>query len=412
VIVRAILERKYGDRCPPGYIDMVVESFRDDPVRLREPRYVRLEKVKSVGTSVPQDKRIAVVVNDQHAIHHVRERGYVESPVRIRSILSHLERTDLFARVEPRRFPQKHVRCVHDGDYVDYLKRVCASLNPGESVYPYVFPIRNEARRPKELAVRAGYYCVDTFTPLNRNAYPAASRAVDCALTAAEELVKGRRLAYALVRPPGHHAERRSFGGFCYLNSTAIAAEYLSQQGKVAILDLDYHHGNGQQDIFYDRSDVLTVSIHGHPSFAYPYFSGFPDEKGTMAGTGYNMNIALPEEASTDDCRRALDRALDRIRRFQPEFLVLALGLDTAKGDPTGTWDLRASDYEGNGRVVGLLLVPTLIVQEGGYDNRVVGSNARHFLMGLWSGVYSVEGTSIRQEGQRPSPPARRVSSG
>jgi hypothetical protein len=158
------------------------------------------------------------------------------------------------------------------------------SLEVKESVYPYVFPIRNVARPPKDLAVRAGYYCIDTFTPLNHNAFPVAARAVDCAMTAAQRVLEGARVAYALVRPPGHHAERRSFGGFCYLNSAAVAANYLSGYGRVAMLDVDYHHGNGQQTIFYRRADVLTVSLHGHPSFAYPYFTS-PASRTSVART-------------------------------------------------------------------------------------------------------------------------------
>src|SRR5262249_44033026 len=150
-------------------------------------------------------------------------------------------------------------------------------------------------RPPRDLAIRAGYYCIDTFTPLNRNAWPAARRAVDCTLTAAHALVTGTRLAYALVRPPGHHAEHSAFGGFCYLNNAAIAANYLAEHGRIAILDIDYHHGNGQQEIFYRRSDVLTVSIHGHPSFAYPYFTGFPSETGEGEGRRVNLNFALGE---------------------------------------------------------------------------------------------------------------------
>jgi acetoin utilization deacetylase AcuC-like enzyme/GNAT superfamily N-acetyltransferase len=387
-IVRTILERKYGHLCPRAYIDMVVDSFRDDPVRLREYRYIKPEAPLPVRKSMRHDRQIVLVVNDKHDIHHVRERGYVESPVRIESIRREIDRTGLFIPVAVRTFSEKHIRAVHEQQFVDYLKAVCARLNPDEAVYPYVFPIRNAARPPKERAVRAGYFCIDTFTPLTRNVWPAAKRAVDCALTAARHILEGHMLAYALVRPPGHHAERRVFGGFCYFGNAAVAAHYLSTFGKVAILDIDFHHGNGTQDIFYERSDVLTVSIHGHPRFAYPYFSGFEDEKGTGAGTGYNLNIPLSEQLDGDDYPKALARALRRIVRFKPQFLVVSLGLDTAQGDPTGTWNLLAKDFAENGRLIGRLRLPTLVVQEGGYDTRVLGSNARHFFTGLWAGMF------------------------
>jgi acetoin utilization deacetylase AcuC-like enzyme/GNAT superfamily N-acetyltransferase len=388
-IVRAILGRKYRGVCPPDYVEMVVESFRDDPVKLRKPWYIGKKAAIPVKITTPLDKRIRLVVNDRHAIHHVEERGYVESPVRIDSILKELETTDLFYRVSPRHFAEKRIKAVHSSQFVDYLKRVCASLEPDKSLYPYVFPIRNVARRPKELSIRAGYYCIDTFTPINRNAYLAAKRAVDCALTAAKQILEGYRLAYALVRPPGHHAERRDFGGFCYFNSAAAAAEYLSAHGKVAILDIDYHHGNGQQNIFYDRADVLTISIHGHPNFAYPYFSGFEDEKGSGAGKGYNVNIPLPEHVSNERYLEVLAGALRRVARFQPGFLIIALGLDTANEDPTGTWSLQSEDFQTMGKMIGSLGFSTLVVQEGGYDTRVLGINARRFFTGLWEGIYS-----------------------
>ena len=388
-IVRAILERKYKSVCPRDYIDMVVESIQDDPVRLRSPRYVKNPPVP-IRKTTPADKRIMLVVNERHLIHHVEERGYVESPVRIDTILKELNKTDLFEKVTPRHFSEKHVKAVHDAGYVDYLKKVCANLEPGTSIYPYVFPVRNRTRPPKDLPIRAGYYCIDTFTPINGNAYLAAKRAVDCALTAAKKLLEGYRLAYALVRPPGHHAEPSVFGGFCYFNSAAAAAELLSTYGKITILDIDYNHGNGSQEIFYERPDVLTISIHGHPSFTYPYFSGFVSERGRGDGMGYNINVSLPEHVDGEQYLEALKEALGRVRRFKPGFLVIALGLDTARGDPTGSWNLEAKDFEAIGKMIGSLRYPTLVVQEGGYDTRVLGINARSFLSGLWSGAYMV----------------------
>ena len=381
-VVKAILERKYAELCPPAYVEQVVASFKEDPVVLRNFRYVKPEAAKTAVESSSLEQ-IALVVNERHTIHHVHEKGYVESPVRVRSILAELDKSGLCAHIKPRHFGQKHIYAVHDADFVNYLQRACANVQEGRSLYPYIFPIRNKTRPPKEPSVLSGYYCIDTFTPINRNAYPGARGAVDAALTAAREILEGRRIAYALVRPPGHHAERRAFGGFCYFNNNAIAAQYLSAYGKVAILDLDYHHGNGQQDIFYRRSDVLTVSIHGHPSFAYPYFSGFEDERGEGEGEGFNMNIPLPEGVNGTQYRKALAKALERIKAFAPQFLVIAFGLDPAKGDPTGTWSLGIKDFEENGRLIGGIGLPTVIVQEGGYRIGTLGKNVRGFIRGL-----------------------------
>jgi acetoin utilization deacetylase AcuC-like enzyme/GNAT superfamily N-acetyltransferase len=386
-IVRTILELRYGNLCSPEYIDHVVTSFVDDPVRLRAPRYHK-KPAAETRPSASRQQRIALVINERHEIHHVRERGYVEAPVRVRSILRELNKTSLFQQYPPRTYSERFLTSTHDRDYVEYFRKVCRNLPAGQSIYPYVFPIRNSARPPKELAVRAGYFCIDTFTPLNANAWKAAKGAVDCTLTAAATILEGYRLAYALVRPPGHHAERRAFGGFCYFNNAAIAAQMLSDFGRVAILDIDYHHGNGQQAIFYQRSDVLTVSIHGHPRFAYPYFSGFEDETGEAEGLGFNMNLPLAEQITSEQYLSALGKGLKRVARFRPDYLVVCVGFDTAKGDPTGTWGLNGGDFNQIGQVIGRMKLPTLLVQEGGYRTRSIGGNARNFFTGIWAAAF------------------------
>lgn len=383
-IVRAILERKYASVCPPNYIETVVNSIQDDPVQLRPAKYIKKPTAES---QQPRLHKIALILNDDHSIHHIKERGYVESPVRIKSITKELYRTNLFENIEAKKFGIKVIEQVHKPEFVQFLRKACAALPAGKSVYPYVFPIRNRSRPPKELPLRAGYYCIDTFTPLNANAYKAARSAVDCAMTGADCLLDGYPIAYALVRPPGHHAEYDSFGGFCYFNSAAIAAHHLSKYGKVVLLDIDYHHGNGSQDIFYHRKDVYTLSIHGHPRYSYPYFSGFSDEKGEADGKGYNLNFPLAENIDGEQYRQVLTKALERIIRFQPKFLVLSLGLDTAKGDPTGSFLLMAKDFLANGKMIGELKLPTLVVQEGGYKTQTLGINAKHFFTGLWDGV-------------------------
>ena len=407
-VVRTILRRKYWYLCPPDYVAAVVASFRDDPVRLRDLRYLKPDALAEQVRPAPAEP-IALVVTDCHAIHHIRERGYVEAPVRIPAILARLEPTGDFERVPPQAFAESHIKAVHDANFVDYLRRACKEVPDGTSVYPYVFPIRNRAWPPRELSVRAGYYCIDTFTPLTRTAYAAARRAVDCALTATQEVLDGRRIAYALVRPPGHHAERQWFGGFCYFNNAAIAANRLSAHGTVAILDLDFHHGNGQQDIFYERPDVLTVSIHCHPRFAYPHFTGFARERGAGPGEGRNLNLPLPEQVDGPRYRQALAKALGAIRRFTPQFLVIALGLDTAKHDPTGSWALTGRDFRANGEMVGELDLPTLVVQEGGYRTRTLGLNTRSFFDGLRVGVTrALRSRPAFHPPSRPTPPRPR----
>ena len=384
-VVRALLRRKYAHVMSPQRIAAVVNSFRDDPARLRPPRY-RTAEDRMVAPE-PGVAPIPLVVSDAHQLHRVRDRAYVEAPVRLRAILPALERTGLFRRVATRRFPTRMIHAVHDRRFVAYLKAASANVPEGEAIFPETFPMRNQARPPMRLPLRAGYYCIDTFTPLYEGAWLAARDAVDCALTAAEELVGGARLAYALVRPPGHHAERAAFGGYCYFNNAAIAAERLSAFGPVSVLDVDYHHGNGTERIFYERSDVLTVSIHAHPRIAYPHFSGFADERGAGAGLGFNLNLPLPERITAERWMRTLERALARIRRFRPRHLVVALGLDTAANDPTGSWPLRAADFERAGAAIGAAGCPILVVQEGGYRTRTLGANARGFFMGLSSTI-------------------------
>jgi acetoin utilization deacetylase AcuC-like enzyme/GNAT superfamily N-acetyltransferase len=386
-IVRAILERKYESLCSAEYIEMVARSFNDDPVKIRQPKYIAALPPPPTKGMRP-DKKIRLVINDRHAIHHIQEIGYVEAPVRIETILNELDKTDMFSNVDPRHYSEKYILAVHDPRFVSYFKKVTANLSAEESIYPYVFPIRNRSRPPKVLPVRAGYFCIDTFTPINGNAYLAAKRAVDCALTAASTLIEGYQIAYALIRPPGHHAESGSFGGFCYFNSAAVASEYLSKLGKIAVLDIDYHHGNGQQEIFYKRNDVLTISIHGHPSFAYPYFTGFANENGSGAGEGYNINIPMSETIDLYSYCTMLQRSITKIKKFAPLFLVVCLGLDTAKEDPTGSWDFVADDFKTIGEMLGGVRLPMLVVQEGGYDTRVLGINALHFFTGLWKGYF------------------------
>ncbi len=386
-IFQSILESKANKKCSQQYLDEVLSSVKGQ-VLLRPFRYQSQEGTHTATHTIPNDKKISLVINEGHLIHHVKERGYLESPVRVISILKELRKTAIFETTPVKHFSDQHLAHVHDKTYLKFLKNICESIGTTSTRYGDVFPIRNPARLPKDIELQIGYYCIDTSTPLNGNAYIAARAAVDCALTAADELLRGKQMAYALVRPPGHHAERKYFGGFCYLNSNAVAAHYLSRKGKVAILDIDYHHGNGQQDIFYQRSDVFTVSIHGDPEYAYPNFTGFSDEIGEGEGQGFNLNITLPKHVVGKDYHKNLGLAIQAVKHYNPDYLVIALGLDIAKGDPTGTWLLSANDFTINGQLISAMKIPTLVIQEGGYQNKVLGINARHFFQGLWDGYY------------------------
>lgn len=384
-MVHAILRRKYRKTMSEKSITDVVDSFTDNPVQLRPLTYIK-NRMPHEHPRISRDKKIILCVTDGHAIHHIKDHDYAEQPVRVSSILAELDKTDLFWRVPRKHFSDKHILAVHDRRFVNYFKEVALAIDPDNSVFPDVFPIRKNVGKPKNIPSHAGYYCIDIYSPINRNAYLAAREAVDATLTAAKTIEDGSHFAYALVRPPGHHASHDSFGGYCYFNSTAIAAHYFSGYGRVAILDLDYHHGNGQEDIFYERNDVLTISIHADPAVEYPYFSGYKEDIGEKSGSGYNLNIPLRRGIGGAEHLKAVRKAIKKLQQFKPDVLVIALGLDTAQNDPSGTWNLVADDFHANGLALGALHYPTLIVQEGGYDCSVLGKNALAFLSGMWSG--------------------------
>jgi acetoin utilization deacetylase AcuC-like enzyme/GNAT superfamily N-acetyltransferase len=385
-IMRAILFRKYAYPTDDPYPNAIIASVPDGPVPLQPPR-----SPAAPARVAPRHgvfRPLKVLVTPHHTLHHVRERGYVERPVRVERIVQALTALPGIEFLDVREHGDEAILAVHDPDFVHYLERVCPKLKPEETIYPYVFPIRLRERKPVDEEVQAGYYCIDTFTPLMRHALVAAKASVDCALSGADLIRSGEQLVYAICRPPGHHAETRVYGGFCYFNNAAIAAHVLSAEGKVAVLDIDFHHGNGTQEIFYGRGDVLALSIHGDPSYAYPYFAGFADERGEGAGEGCNHNFPLPESVGDDQYLTTLAQALAVIEHFAPRTLIVSAGFDIAKGDPTGAWTITSDGFERIGGAIAGLALPTLVVQEGGYDTRTLGRNARHFVTGLQRAVY------------------------
>ncbi len=290
--------------------------------------------------------------------------------------------------VEAGRFPRAHILAVHHPDYLAFLETAHARWRMlGEAapeVIPNVHPQRRPGRRPRHVVGQAGWYLADTACPIGEGTFEAAIAAVETALTAADLLLAGEREAYALCRPPGHHAFPGMAGGFCYLANTAIAAEYLRRRkGRVAILDIDVHHGNGTQEVFYRRGDVLTLSIHADPDAYYPFFWGYADERGEGAGDGANRNWPLPVGASGDLWLAALGEALREVERFAPAALVVALGLDVHEEDPLRGMRIGLDGLREAGRRIGTRPEPVLLVQEGGYPQPALGACLGAFLEGF-----------------------------
>ena len=327
-------------------------------------------------------RRLILVEAPDHEKHHVRGRGYQESPRRQMALSRGVRQLEVEVR-PVKSFPEKFLYRVHDKKLLDFLRSSSEQSIAGKYEYPFMLPVHRPQHPPKDWTLAVGYYCIDTFTPIHRESWNTARKAVDCALTAAAEILGEHCYSYALVRPPGHHSERSYFGGYCYLNSAAIAANYLSQHGRVAMLDIDYHHGNGQQDIFWERDDVLTVSIHGHPDFAYPYFSGFKNEIGAGKGKGFNINMPLPESVNGAEFIAALKKASKHIKQFNPKFLVVPIGFDTARNDPSGSWSLDPADFKESGKLLASLGPPTVFVQEGGYQIGRLAKYAKAFFAGV-----------------------------
>jgi acetoin utilization deacetylase AcuC-like enzyme len=255
-------------------------------------------------------------------------------------------------------------------------------------VLPETFAVgRRDALPPRSVRAQLGFHCYDTSSPLFARTWDAVYAAAQVALSAAQAVARGERsdrVVYALCRPPGHHAGPDLFGGFCYVNNAAVAAQWLAGQGaRVALLDVDYHHGNGTQELFYARADVLTASIHADPHDEYPYFWGLAEESGAQDGAGANLNLPLPRGTDEAAYLAALDRALAAVRGFGADALVLSLGLDTYKDDPVGGFLLETASYARMGARVARLALPTVVVQEGGYYLPKLGENVVAFFEGL-----------------------------
>jgi acetoin utilization deacetylase AcuC-like enzyme len=248
------------------------------------------------------------------------------------------------------------------------------------TLLPATFALRRHPQKPTSLLGRAGYYMMDLSACIVEGTYAAALASANCALSAAESIANGARSAFALCRPPGHHAGKDYAGGYCFINNASAAANWLSSKGKVALLDVDYHCGNGTQDIFYERADVLTISIHADPHVEYPYYAGYAGETGTGAGLGFHKNFPL--DKGTEDARylAALEEALALIREFTPNCLLISAGMDIYTDDPLGRIRVTTEGIREIGARVSRLGLPTVIVMEGGYNNDALGKNLVAFL--------------------------------
>jgi acetoin utilization deacetylase AcuC-like enzyme len=313
----------------------------------------------------------------------------VEVPARAESVKARIEERKIGPVLPPRAYGDEPILRVHNPDLVgflgeahdDWIRRY--GLSAADAI-PSAWPTRG--MRPQTAAdveSRLGSFAFDTATPITKGTWAAARAAVDVALSAADSIRTGDGAAFALTRPPGHHASADIFGGYCYLNNAAIAAQWLADSGlRPAILDVDYHHGNGTQAIFYARKDVFYGSLHADPAFAYPHFAGFSDERG--AGEGENANLNLPMPAGTDwsAYSRTLAHAFDAVGAFGPDVVVISLGLDTFERDPISAFKLKSADYLRMGEAIARFGKPTLFVFEGGYDLHSLAENTVNVLEG------------------------------
>ena len=280
------------------------------------------------------------------------------------------------------------IAAIHDVDYLDFLQNGFAEWKSspanGPEMRASVHPTVQMNRKPVDILGRAGYYQADASCVLLDSSWEALYASANTAVDAMERVLEGEDKAYALCRPPGHHAYADKAGGFCYLNNTAIAAELAARRGlRVAIIDVDVHHGNGTQSIFYERSDVLTLSVHGDPAHLYPYYAGYEDEGGKGQGIGFNRNFPVPLHSDSETYLAAVDAACTAAQSFSPDVLIVALGLDAASSDPFACMNVDDDGFKRMGEQLGGLSAKTLVVQEGGYPSPSLPLLLQSFLTGL-----------------------------
>jgi acetoin utilization deacetylase AcuC-like enzyme len=290
--------------------------------------------------------------------------------------------------VEPDALDMHSVEQIHSADYLRFIQTAWTQWEAegfaGEAI-PTVFPARRmQQREPEHIDGKLGYFSMAVETAITAGTWQAAASSAACAQKA-QQLTAADGCAFALCRPPGHHAASDLYGGYCFLNNAAIAAQGMLNDGasKVAILDVDFHHGNGTQDIFYQRDDVLFVSLHGDPADAFPHFLGYADETGEGKGDGFNKNYPMPPGTPYSVWSQALDAGLNDIRKFGADAVVVSLGVDTFEKDPISFFKLTSDDFTDYGQRIGKLQLPTLFVMEGGYAVEEIGVNTANVLNGF-----------------------------
>jgi acetoin utilization deacetylase AcuC-like enzyme len=320
-----------------------------------------------------------------------RLRDNYEVPARAASLREGLARLGITPETPPDA-PEHALRWAHEPRYLAFLREASASWaalpEAGEEVVGNVHPtpemIAQGALIPSGLVGQVGWFTADTACPIGPGTYTASVGAAACALAAAGEAAAGRS-AYALCRPPGHHAYAARAGGHCYINNAAIAAEALRQAGatRVAVLDIDSHHGNGTQGIFWKRADVLTVSVHADPNSYYPWFVGRAGERGAGPGTGCNRNLPLAMGTGDEGWLAAIADGIAEIRAFKAEALIVSLGFDASEHEPLAALKVTAEGFARAGAAIGALKLPTAICQEGGYNVDILGELLARFLAGF-----------------------------
>jgi len=326
-----------------------------------------------------------------------REVPCFESPERATVIRAALLETGDYALTAPEDHGPDPIAAVHELELIDLVEHawtdaLAAGRDPSRPLLPDTFLLREYAGRMPLIDLpigrhdRLGAYCFDTATPIVAGTAGAARAAVDIGLTALDLVLDGAPLAYGLCRPPGHHAGRNLIGGYCFFNNAAVVAEAVLARGaeRVAILDVDFHHGNGTQQIFWERGDVLYVSLHGDPRGIYPYYSGYAPERGAGDGLGTTLNLPLPPGTDGAGYLATLAEGLDAIRDFDADApLVVSLGFDAYHADPICNLALQTDDYRRIGEAIAGLAMPVVALQEGGYAVEALGANAVAFLGGI-----------------------------